>query len=78
MPSYKSFCWSLGTTSFRTENFNKTIEEQLALLNEFWSLDDNRNEDWEANNILQARYYDFMKAKCPEILVVYCIMYIIN
>ena len=63
MPSYKSFCWSLGTTSFRTENFNKTIEEQLALLNEFWSLDDNRNEDWEANNILQARYYDFMKAK---------------
>ena len=63
MPSYKSFCWSLGTTSFRTENFNKTIEEQLALLNEFWSLEDNRNEDWEANNILQARYYDFMKAK---------------
>jgi hypothetical protein len=63
MPSYKSFCWSLGTTSFRTENFNKTIEEQLALLNEFWSLEDNRNDDWEANNILQARYYDFMKAK---------------
>ena len=53
MPSYKSFCWSLGTTSFRTENFNKTIEEQLALLNEFWSLEDNRNEDWEANNILK-------------------------
>ena len=23
---YKSFCWSLGTTSFRTKNFNKTID----------------------------------------------------
>lgn len=32
---YKSFCWSFGTTSFRTKNFNKTIEEQLALLNGF-------------------------------------------
>ena len=27
---YKSFCWSFGTTSFRTKNFNKTIEEQTA------------------------------------------------
>ena len=33
---YKSYCWSLGTTSFRTKNFNKTIEEQLALLDGFW------------------------------------------
>lgn len=32
---YKSFCWSLGTTSFRTKDFNKTIEEQLLLLDEF-------------------------------------------
>ena len=40
---YKSFCWSLGTTSFRTKNFNKTIEDQLALLNEFWTLTENRN-----------------------------------
>ena len=63
MPSYKSFCWALGTTSFRTENFNKTIEEQLALLDEFWSLPENKKDNWEANNELQARYYDFMKSK---------------
>jgi len=60
---YKSFCWSLGTTSFRTKNFNKTIEEQLALLDEFWSLEENQNENWSGNDRLQTRYYDFMKAK---------------
>lgn len=60
---YKSFCWSLDTTSFRTKNFNKTIEEQLALLNEFWALDENQNADWSGNNELQARYYDFMHDK---------------
>ena len=58
---YKSFCWSLGTTSFRTKNFNKNIEEQLALLNEFWSFYENENEEWYGNASLQTRYYDFMK-----------------
>ena len=62
MPSYKSFCWALGTTSFRTENFNKTIEQQLSLLSAFWEREENRGEVWEANNALQARYYDFMKS----------------
>ena len=61
--SYKSFCWSLGTTSFRTKNFNKTIEEQLFLLNEFWNLRENQNINWSGNSELQARYYDFMKQK---------------
>lgn len=60
---YKSFCWSLGTTSFRTKNFNKTIEEQLALLNEFWNLAENQNLQWSGNNELQSRYYDFMQSK---------------
>lgn len=60
---YKSFCWSLGTTSFRTKNFNKTIEEQLALLDEFWNLTENQNADWSGNNELQARYYNFMREK---------------
>lgn len=61
--TYKSFCWSMGTTSFRTENFNKTIEEQLRLLDEFWKKDENKNETWTGNNLLQARYYDFMHDK---------------
>lgn len=60
---YKSFCWSLGTTSFRTKNFNKTIEEQLSLLSEFWNLRENQNINWAGNNELQASYYDFMKEK---------------
>lgn len=60
---YKSFCWSLGTTSFRTKKFNKTIEEQLSLLNEFWILRENQNINWSGNNELQARYYDFMRQK---------------
>ena len=60
---YKSFCWSLGTTSFRTKNFNKTIEEQLSLLDEFWKLEKNRYENWSGNKNLQTRYYDFMQSK---------------
>ena len=60
---YKSFCWSLGTTSFRTKNFNKTIEEQLALLDEFWTLEENKGQSWSGNKELQTRYYDFIKTK---------------
>lgn len=60
---YKSFCWSLGTTSFRTKDFNKTIEEQLSLLDEFWRLEENKDENWSGNKDLQTRYYDFMQSK---------------
>ncbi len=60
---YKSFCWSLGTTSFRTKNFNKTIEEQLELLNEFWLNSDNATENWNGNSTLQEKYYNFMQDK---------------
>ena len=60
---YKSFCWALGTTSFRTKDFNKTIEEQLALLNEFWELPENQNANWSGDNDTQTRYYEFMKEK---------------
>lgn len=60
---YKSFCWALGTTSFRTKDFNKTIEEQLALLDEFWALPENKGATWSGDNETQTRYYDFMKDK---------------
>ncbi|MBQ3490138.1 MAG: AlwI family type II restriction endonuclease [Clostridia bacterium] len=63
MPAYKSFCWALGTTSFRTDNFNQTIEEQLSLLSRFWEMEENCSQNWEANSELQSRYYDFMKAE---------------
>lgn len=61
--TYKSFCWSIGTTSFRTKDFNRTIEEQLSLLNEFWEIEDNRLIDWVNNNDIQSKYYEFMKEK---------------
>ncbi len=63
MPAYKSFCWCLGTTSFRTKQFNRTIEEQLGLLDEFWRIPDNSVETWGNNKAIQIRYYDFMKEK---------------
>lgn len=60
---YKSFCWVLGTTSFRTKNFNKTIEKQLDLLDQFWNIPENCTKSWRGNNDLQEKYYDFMKDK---------------
>lgn len=60
---YKSFCWSIGTTSFRTEGFNRTIERQLQLLDEFWSISENQSQSWYSNNALQEQYYKFMHGK---------------
>ncbi|MCR5834353.1 MAG: AlwI family type II restriction endonuclease [Selenomonadaceae bacterium] len=57
---YKSFYWSLGTTSFRTKNFNKKIEQQLALLRDFWSLKENVGKDWNGNDKIQTAYYNFL------------------
>ena len=37
---FKSYCWSVGTTSFRTKHFNEKIEEQLLLLKEFFEFPD--------------------------------------
>ena len=59
MGTYKNFCWSLGTTSFRTSDFNLKIERQLALLSEFRK--QHAAEQWKDNAALQERYYDFMK-----------------
>jgi len=56
---YKSFYWSLGTTSFRTKNFNKKIEQQLSLLRDFWSLKENIGRDWEEK--IQIDYYNFLQ-----------------
>lgn len=58
---YKSYCWSLGTTSYRTKNFNMNIERQLDLLDSFWSLPGNDSIKWKGNKIIQSQYYDFMK-----------------
>lgn len=57
---FKSYCWSIGTTSFRTKDFNRTIEEQLGLIRNFWNLPENQSEVWTGNNSLQEKYYDYL------------------
>ncbi len=61
--TYKSYCWNFGTTSFRTKDFNRSIEEQLFLLNEFWEYPQNVNKKWESNESVQIEYYDFLHEK---------------
>ena len=56
---YKSFCWVIGTTSFRTAKLNLKIEQQLRLLNEFHK----SINPWEWTNSTQEKYYNFMKDK---------------
>ena len=60
---YKSYCWAIGSTSFRTVDFNVQIERQLALLDKFWALPENAEQDWTNNNLLQEKYYRFMQEK---------------
>mgnify|MGYP007056203239 FL=1 len=59
--AFKSFYYSLGTTSFRMQNFNQKIEQQLDLLNQFWQLPEYANEKWESNESIQEAYYNFIK-----------------
>ncbi len=61
MPTYKSYCWSLGTTSFRMVEFNRKIEEQLKLLDQFWLKTEYANEKWSSNNSIQTAYYKFIR-----------------
>lgn len=61
MPTYKSYCWSLGTTSFRMVEFNRKIEEQLKLLNQFWQIPEYADENWSSNNNIQTAYYNFIR-----------------
>lgn len=55
--TFKSYSWSIGTTSFRTSQLNYKIERQLQLLKEFWKL--NPNLPWNPNT--QEKYYNFLK-----------------
>lgn len=57
--SYQTFFWSIGTTSFRMKQFNRMVEEQLRLLNEFWKQKENKDLEW--NSKTQIKYYNYMK-----------------
>lgn len=53
---FKSYCWSLGTTSFRVKDLNLKIEKQLKMLSELWL--SNPKCSWKD---IQGEYYDLMK-----------------
>ena len=55
---YKSYCWSIGTTSYRTKNFNRSIERQLQLMREFRLKPENAGRPWAE---LQKPYYYCLK-----------------
>lgn len=57
--AFKSYSWSIGTTSFRVSQLNYKIERQLQLLKQFWI--ENPNVSWRNNNEIQEKYYYFMK-----------------
>ena len=58
--AYKTFIWSLGTTSFRRKDLNLAIEEQLKHLENFWNSIREPEEQWSANNELQSKYYNYL------------------
>ena len=60
---YQSFCWVIGTTSFRTAKLNLKIERQLLLLNEFYDEYISNHATWIWNNETQEAYYNFMKER---------------
>lgn len=58
---FQSYCWSLGTTSFRVKDLNFKIERQLQILKELW--DENPEINWNGNNSIQEEYYNKMLQK---------------
>lgn len=58
---FQSYCWSLGTTSFRVKDLNFKIERQLQILEELWN--ENPNTKWNGNNDIQEKYYNKMLKK---------------
>lgn len=61
--SFQSYCWVLGTTSFRVAQMNLRIEEQLLHLNNFMAEVERGGEEWQwrGNNSLQRRFYEYLK-----------------
>ena len=56
---FKSYCWSIGTTSFRVEQLNYKNECQLRYLNELFA----SNPDMKWDKKLQTKYFDLMVSK---------------
>lgn len=57
---YQSFCWVIGTTSFRTAKLNLKIEQQLLLLNKLYIKIKDTGQEWNWDKSLQVKFYDLM------------------
>lgn len=58
---YKSYCWTIGTTSFRASQLNRKIELQLQYLSEFWADSRYKERLWsEKGNGVQQAYYQLL------------------
>jgi hypothetical protein len=57
--SFKSYCWSVGTTSFRVKQLNYKIEKQLQMLKRLYV--ENPTGKWDVE--LQHKYYKVMLAE---------------
>ena len=58
---FQSYCWSLGTTSFRVKDLNFKIERQLQILKELWN--ENPEINWNGNDSIQEEYYNKIGAR---------------
>lgn len=66
---FKSYSWAVGTTSFRTVDFNVRIEGQLALLDKFWAMPENTGKPWQDAQLDYYRFMqenDFVKGDAPR------------
>lgn len=61
--NFQSYCWVLGTTSFRVAQMNLRIEEQLMHLRNFSQTVTEMGEEWKwtGNNDLQSRFYYYLQ-----------------
>ncbi|PKY70141.1 AlwI family type II restriction endonuclease [Brevibacterium ravenspurgense] len=61
--NFQSYCWVLGTTSFRVAQMNLRIEEQLMHLRNFSHQVTERGEEWKwiGNNDLQSSFYYYLR-----------------
>lgn len=53
---FQSYCWSLGSTSFRVKDLNYKNEQLLLLLEQFWKT----HSTWDKTT--QPDFYDLMKS----------------
>ncbi|MEX4491445.1 hypothetical protein MYT22_07880 [Haemophilus influenzae] len=54
---FRSYCWSLGSTSFRVKDLSYKNEQLLLLLEKFWKT----HSTWDKTT--QPDFYDLMKSR---------------